>query len=36
MKNLMTLIGHNTSAKWDSDMFLTKIPIAPCYCQMMG
>ena len=21
---------------WISDTFLSKIPIAPCYCQMMG
>ena len=28
---------HFTSSSNEkNDMFLTKIPIAPCYCQMMG
>ena len=31
MKENLQLLFHSTT-----DTFLSKIPIAPCYCQMMG
>ena len=30
------LLEHLENAQDHGDTFLTKIPIAPCYCQMMG